>query len=804
MEHTEGRKKLVVLKDTASVSHRNELWAKFSILAVLVIVIPCLAWYLSGLTKESNLAGVSNGKLEKDYTTWGKFQTPISSWRDNIYYINGSSSDVSLLDDKNLIGVFLIFFCGNIQRYFQMARVMVSLLLQHLLFIVSRLIKKFGHKKLICFLVISTLLCTSYITGLVCSVELILTKLGTSIFNCMESMIYDSNDELPELVTARQTHPSTMGKSAPFFLYKYYRFPLEDVVFKCEYQTTDPKPFRRSANWRKNGLPLQINDSRIQIKITISKVDNLELYNVLSVLTIQLLEESDFAHYTCEYHNPYNSFVQPGPTMSEGFHRSPHLKPIPSNPKCNCQPKPPTSNKCRQPVYVEIYECFSEFALVRQKEKVVTKFLTPGSLFIETVPYKTIEDNVNIEIDTYGKEILSPEENCCSTFLMMYWRLFRGGGYFSARPPFTRTILTDEGLLFQRYQCLCKHSFGMREFKIFRSFVNATDGRRDSSKIIFPVKHKLFPVYFFLWQSPSHDNESVTDDDTNCFDSNFSNTNCRTMERLLESSMEFYFFFENLFLFVMVIIFSFILERVPYIVRKKIIRPILNAVLYFKQDDIQFESVAGKPLKNLQSSVKLQTDDISTYENCKDYDIYISYDEEVEYDLMIAEHIKGILMSMNLSIFDAHKDVPLGHPAFTEIEKAIAHSSRFVVITSQSYVEHKVLEFNAVQTTIIGKGFKLKDRLLIIKSEDCDIDRLYLVPCIRLTDYLKKRDALDEKVIDTFLKWETITRPLVVENSSFGVDNILELLRTPKILNAVIIALSFIIIIVARLVYLDL
>ncbi|KAK7005076.1 hypothetical protein BgiMline_006629 [Biomphalaria glabrata] len=589
MEHTEGRKKLVVLKDTASVSHRNELWAKFSILAVLVIVIPCLAWYLSGLTKESNLAGVSNGKLEKDYTTW------------------------------------------------------------------------------------------------------------------------------------------------------------------------DPKPFRRSANWRKNGLPLQINDSRIQIKITISKVDNLELYNVLSVLTIQLLEESDFAHYTCEYHNPYNSFVQPGPTMSEGFHRSPHLKPIPSNPKCNCRPKPPTSNKCRQPVYVEIYECFSEFALLRQKEKVVTKFLTPGSLFIETVPYRTIEDNVNIEIDTYGKEILSSEENCCSTFLMIYWRLFRGGGYFFARPPFTRTILTDEGLLFQRYQCLFKHSFGMREFKIFRSFVNATDGRRDSTEIIFPVKHKLLPVYSFLWESPSHDNESVTDDDSNCFDSNFSTKNCRTME-----------------------------------------------LLYFKQEDIQFESVAGKPLKNLQSIVKLQTDDISTYENCKDYDIYISYDEEVEYDLMIAEHIKGILMSMNLSIFDAHKDVPLGHPTFTEIEKAIAHSSRFVVITSQSYVEHKVLEFNAVQTTIIGKGFKLKGRLLIIKSDDCKIDRLYLVPCIRLTDYLKKRDALDEKVIDTFLKWETITRPLVVENSSFGVDNIMELLRTPKILNAVIIALSFIIIIVVRLVYLDL
>ncbi|KAK7004999.1 hypothetical protein BgiMline_006548 [Biomphalaria glabrata] len=427
---------------------------------------------------------------------------------------------------------------------------------------------------------------------------------------------------------------------------------MEDVVFICEYQTRDPDPIYKSANWRKNGRPLTSNDDRIQINVTVNQVGNSKLYNVLSILTIQFLEDTDFGSYTCEYHNPFNSEVQPGPSMTSEFrYKSENDIPIPPpDSECNCKPKTTNPDQCtNQPIIIPV-QCFSEFLLNKRNEQVLTKMISPGSLFIEGAFYSTVSESENIGVELSRTESKDPDQNCCSWFVRTYWRFFRKGGFLSENPPFTRIIITENGFYFLRYQCMCKSSYGMSEFRIFRNFINTTSGRGDRAEIVYPVRHKLFPVYTDPWSSnQSEADENIYRDTHSCFESDFSSEECWVHEQLFESN-----------------------------------------------------------LKRM-----------------------ISY----EFGLTFA----------------------IIHLILTEQEKAIANSLRYVCIVSQSYIDHNSVEFNAIQLAIVGQNSKLKDRLLIIKSEDCDVERLYLIPCISVPEEARARSVLTERNVRDFLKWEKST-----------------------------------------------
>ncbi|KAI8794508.1 hypothetical protein BgiBS90_004884 [Biomphalaria glabrata] len=181
--------------------------------------------------------------------------------------------------------------------------------------------------------------------------------------------------------------------------------------------------------------------------------------------------------------------------------------------------------------------------------------------------------------------------------------------------------------------------------------------------------------------------------------------------------------------------------------------------------------------------------------------MYLSYDEENEFDSMIAEHLKGTLLSMNISVFDPYKDVQCGHLFLTEEANAVMNSQRFLVIASESYIAHKGIQFDFIQAAIVGQRSRLKDRLLIIKSEECDIDRLYQVPCIAVPEYLKDRGALDETVVNSFFKWEKDTKPQDTKCEPHAMNSIMEVLFSGKILIALCIVMMFILIIVIRFFY---
>ncbi|KAI8794669.1 hypothetical protein BgiBS90_005045 [Biomphalaria glabrata] len=585
------------------------------------------------------------------------------------------------------------------------------------------------------------------------------SKLCENIFRWADSRVLDATPLLDMHKAFLFPHPLTQGHAPPFFLLTYSRYLMEDVVFICEYQTRDPDPIYKSANWRKNGRPLTSNDDRIQINVTVNQVGNSELYNVLSILTIQFLEDQDFGSYTCDYHNPFNSEVQPGPSMTSEFrYKSENDIPIPPpDSECNCKPKTTNPDQCtNQPIIIPV-QCFSEFLLNKRNEQVLTKMISPGSLFIEGAFYSTVSESENIGVELSISESKDQDQNCCSWFVRTYWRFFRKGGFLSENPPYTRTIITEYGLYFLRYQCMCKSSYGMSEFRIFRNFINTTSGRGDRAEIVYPVRHKLFPVYTDPWSSnQSEADENIYHDTHSCFESDFSSEECWVHEQLFESNLKRMISYEFGLTFALMLVTTLIAVLFYYSVMKGCIRPLLTFVLYGDIRETTFEAVNGKSLTKFRPRRRHKAR-IAPDVQRQQYDIYLSYDSENEFDSMIAEHIKGILVSLKLTYFDSQTDVRYGHLILTEQEKAIANSLRYVCIASQSYIDHNSVEFNAIQLAIVGQNSKLKDRLLIIKSEDCDVERLYLIPCISVPEEARARSVLTERNVRDFFKWEKST-----------------------------------------------
>ncbi|KAH9514436.1 hypothetical protein Btru_025254 [Bulinus truncatus] len=768
------KKKLSIIKDVRDVSHMKIFMIEFLFLAVLFsqLILPLIYQAY----KKPDQVGLDTSQLIDEINKWNTRQTPVSSWRDRDYFINGSSDQKSVIDESQIAEII----CFNCSIY-EIWRIFVAMLLrlvQHCNLVKSENLKKFGIHRLWIYCLIKTALWCVVVFSSVCSVQFMM-ELCTNSIHWIDSRVYDATPSLQTQMSSRLPHPFTMGKSPPFYLYKLYRYPMEDVVFKCEYVVPsfkEARPIYKTANWRKNGSPLRIQDDRISVNVSINKKEdyltNRALYSVMSTLTIQMLEEKDFGLYTCEYYTPLIPVVVPGSSMKEEFTKTTETKtqPMSPDPKCSCKPKQkePQVDLCTDQVYVPIYQCFAEFNLIKRWEKVIKKSLTPGSILIEGFFYTTVAGLDDMEIEMPKKEENDQEDNCCSPFITTYWRLFRGGGWSSERPPFTRTVITDDGLVFIRYQCMCKSTYGLHDFKIYRHLFNTTTKRKDTAEIVYPVKHTFRPLYTNPWSKAKADNGRENHREENlCLDSGFKSPGCEEMGQFFESSIDMSFWNEVIMIFVVTIISIVVVFILYLILIYRCVHPILSAVLYMNKHLSPYEAVNGVPIKGLRPCRRntnrrrgrARGEHIEVREN-PNYQVYLSYDEENEYDSMVAEHIKGKLLSINVSVFDFQTDVPPGRLALTELEKAIANSSRFVIVASESYEEHKAIEFNAIQTTITGQGSRLKDSLLVVQTEDCGIDRLYSVPCIKVPDYVKEREGLDDASVREFIRWEIETRPV--------------------------------------------
>ncbi|KAI8794509.1 hypothetical protein BgiBS90_004885 [Biomphalaria glabrata] len=569
------------------------------------------------MSEKSILVGEGTSKLLHDIETLNKRQTPVSAWTDRNYILNGSTYEKSFFDGQF---VDIIYYNIGILPFFEMMCMVVLQFKQNVVFILSVARKNFGRRTLLVFLMFNVLLSSILVFGGWSTYDL-MKKLFGNISQWIENRFYDATDMLTIHINSRSVHPFTMGLSPPFYLYTFRRYPMEDVVFKCEFETNNIKAIYKSTKWRKNGSPLRITDDRVYVNVTHTKYTNphtgLPFYRILSVLTIQLLEESDYASYTCEYHNPVHVVVLPGPLMSEEFTKqgTKRSHPMSPDPKCDCKPKPQNTDTCSEQKYIEESECFSEFILQKPEEKVITKSLVPGSIFIENVFYSTVTGIEDVEIEI-PQDDNSNEENCCSTLITTYWRFFKGGGILSAYPPFTRTIVANDGLYFMRYRCMCLSNYGTNQFKIIRNFVSKENGKKDRVEIVYPVKHNLLPIFSSPWTSTQTDSFTGTQADAfrenSCLGTDSSAQGCGVFNQLFKSSTESLFFYEHVLLIVIIASVAFIITSICCVVRQRCVRPLLSAILYFNKTETTFESANGVPVK--KTTVLAASEERKSYE----------------------------------------------------------------------------------------------------------------------------------------------------------------------------------------------
>ncbi|CAL1528991.1 unnamed protein product [Lymnaea stagnalis] len=672
------------------------------------------------------------------------------------------------------------------------------------------LMKKYGWKRLVVFLLVSFLLNLVLICGGWNFLQLMSGLIIRGIHEWFDSQVIEIT--YPELIFGRNIpHPLTLGKGPPFYLTTFYRYNKEDVVFTCEYNVFSARkafPIYKNANWRKNGVPVIVNE-RIYVNISIqllAKVDQLEYYSVKSTLTIEMIEETDFGGYTCVYYNPMHTLVTPGPSMWEDFNKK-NTQPSDKlhDPKCQCNPP----KKIKQPencplsrqkqqgqrgaLKEQTLDCFTEFRLEKINKGIISNALNPGSIFITSAHYITNTDIEDLEYDV----TFPSDKSCCSKLVWLYWYWFRDG--FFQRPPFTRTRIDGKVKYFYRYQCMCPSSYGTKEFTLSRNYFNLTTRSYDRADIVFPFKLRLVPTLSHPWSSRNgSDILNLVDPSLSCWDSDFTtesniNTVCAVISLLLESAFENLIFYEEWIFNVSIFIILMCVSFIPLYLNRCCSRPILSACLTYGRRETTLAAVKGEPITYTGTCVGRNTD---IHPDKFRYQVYISYEENNQFDLMIAQHIKGLLLTLNLSVFDCNSDVLPGMPVLEAIGKAIDSSYRFVVIASKHYLEDevKVMEFDSIQRAILSQNCKLKDRLIIIQSEIFEIQRIYRVPHILIHEVARGVDAMDDLSLTHFLKWETATRPSNVSVKPDDFYNNVRQIINRKLALAIGIALCFLVI----------
>lgn len=720
------------------------------------------------------LSGDEAAELTYRLKEWDKPTSPFpSSWRERERFMNSSERKMPTRIDPLLFGTVLTYI--NWSGLFQIILSLVDFIIRFCITCMYFIVRKFGWRRLIMFLCTCVFLSLLTIVG---TWELLLNcvlLIQGNIIKWLEGNIYHVSEqmELRNLSDYVTKHPLTNGREAPFLFYEYYRYNKEDVVFECEYAVSsfqDAKPIYETTWWRKNGVQVIPND-RIYINVSITALNHtkstnspLMKYSVFTTLTILLIEDSDYGSYTCDFYNPMKVLVRPGFRMYERFNEPRHQRTEPSsNPACQCQRPPPPKPLKEQCDHAQTFhldftyeahrDCFAEFALTQRLQKTIAVALNPGSILIESARYHTLADTSDIEFDVTA--FIEKDHTCCSKFVILYWLLTRYKS-FSHFPDSRIIQVEDYSFSFVRVQCLCKSSFGTREFVIHRNHFNSSHGIRDQVQVVFPVKLKLTPSL----SHPFNQSSISADTSTECWDSETPPSNCY----FIEHALDVFFYYEEhsfYFLFPAVLVIIFLASILVH----KCIVSFAYATLYMGMKDETFPAVTGTSPKRLKPAECIENDvNNVANDNSNDnpyYDFYISYDEEEEYDLMVAQHLKGLLLSMKQSVFDVRSDIDPGRCQVHEMSKAIERSHRFVIIVSEAYQDslEKLLEFNAVQEHIASQGNKPGDRMIIVFTEHCEIRGCKRVPCIRISQIMKTLDALDEATLREFTKWETLTRP---------------------------------------------
>ncbi|KAK3784035.1 hypothetical protein RRG08_025229 [Elysia crispata] len=565
-----------------------------------------------------------------------------------------------------------------------------------------------------------------------------------------------------EVYSVKELHPFTAGVTNPYFFEEHFRYIGEDVQFVCEYDVKgdpDVEPNFIRSWWNKNGSPVKISD-RVVVNVTIQPTNisgnnffpyGMRLFTIRNTLTINMIEQHDYGHYTCFYGNPIPMRIRVKPVF-EKFEHSWETSSSPMSPSPQCDRQPQSSSQ-GETMSSHLSDFFAEFKLQprRPNPQDLDVNVNVGGILITSFSYVTLADASDVSVEVTLLDISSTE--CCSVITKLYWIFFRGGGFVKL-PQFRAAWSEDPNALgFTTWACICRTITKRHKATIYRKIFNSTLNLWE----IVSIDHPASLVLHTTDNGSSFLQSLQFCDENNTF-------LCYFLDMILENRFYTVYSFDVVVLVFFVIYFGLIRVFHGWLKLYISIPTRKMCLRLFLDLPIQFEPVHGPQIKHLKRS-DLPVKENNKPENveCQDYDIYISYIQESPFDRAVAEVFKKTLIDEGLMLFDPHSDILPGHPVLGSTQAAIHSSSRFVIFVSETYKEDhlKTLEFDAINDTIKSQGMNAKSRLLIVRLGQCQVDGLHRVPCISVPNTDMKSFQMDEFAIYRFKDWEKATRPVI-------------------------------------------
>ncbi|XP_050418922.2 uncharacterized protein LOC126832246 [Patella vulgata] len=525
---------------------------------------------------------------------------------------------------------------------------------------------------------------------------------------------------------ARQPHPLTDGKHAPYTLENQTRYIGEDARFNCKqviigFNTS--KPHINQVIWHKDGKFLKPDDRHIitwtfktMKKSQILQDTNIQLFKVTSTLKILMINEDDFGTYNCQVSQRTNFDLPKGDKKTEAPHEH-NLQNGRRECACDFSPAKTEEEISLEDIELQFYSVNmftwnSEFRLIKELPRIKTTFVAPGTLFSFATYYRHLgnTDDISMYYTINGKELVFKDSKC-SKFILLYYGLFESRivqsfNLFAYLPKVAELVHKAglwNGSISLLQHCVTPNSYGIHDIVILRKVFNERDNTYDVREFNHPLKLDIKPKESDLFDFPTYETNSTVNIDADCWNAekNSQSSSCILLYRFVERIASDLHFHDNVYFglaFIALGIFWYTVYRSG--------KAIVNEMLVV---------TSSKHVKPIHTLASIPNDDIDK----RKYHIFISYSEdEEERARMTASHLE----ERGLKVFVPNRDIPLGRHKLSEIGKAISQSVAVIVIASNGYVEN--IETNEFEMNMILQKVK-KNNLLVFRVDECVVADIF-------------------------------------------------------------------------------
>ncbi|ESO86245.1 hypothetical protein LOTGIDRAFT_167288 [Lottia gigantea] len=537
-------------------------------------------------------------------------------------------------------------------------------------------------------------------------------------------------------------------KGPPFVLENQTRYLGEDAMFSCGMSFNGTISEIDHVLWLKNNEAI-VNGTNHYITWEFANYSESRV-KVTTNLTIYSVTEDDFGMYQC-YVTILESVKPTNDTKQK-----PKPKRRTENVDCSCRcvnspslRMPEFSKEDIQLLYYILHKFhwIGEFHLLREKPRIRTLFIVPGTLVTVTVYFRHLReiDDFSVRFTRSGQDIQSFDTQCSysvrANALLLY---LNGISVAYNNITYMNATEVDHWMasIGTIWTCISPSMYGVYQITILRKIYHKHDNTQWIEKIDYPTKVYIKPKESTIVTEniSNNKNRAVVVYNESCWSNEeLKPESCEHINTLVESIFDKNILYENLITRnIVILLFGAILIS-------GIIVFFISPFMWCKISQCYFVmKMSGKKgLAGIQVNPDLQ------------YHLYISSSSAPSDRSFIEQNILPIIKPLDLNVFCGQEDVLPGSFEITEISNAINKSLKCLVIATKKYIETPLQ--NYFEMNCILGSFSICD-LVIVNVDNCLINKRFdtmytVINC--------SREGLSEKDKTVLMHWAVKGRQII-------------------------------------------